>query len=169
FGLDTEHGLTEVLAGTEDLQKVIHKTEIPNLDLITCGSIPPNPSELLGSKKMEELLLELGKCYDRIIIDTPPVLAVTDAVILSAKVDGVILVVKAGEANRNAVLKTKELIESMKTSNLIGAILNMVETGKTSGYYYYYYHHYGKYDKYYGDKAKQHGKKEQTSTSASRA
>jgi len=158
FGLEIEHGLTEALVGTEKLESVIHKTDIPNLDLITCGSIPPNPSELLGSKKMDELIARLEEMYDRVIIDTPPVLAVTDAVVLSGKVDGSIVVVKAGEANRNAVIKTKELIESVKTSNLIGAILNMVETTKTSGYYYYYYHYYGKHDKYgkyYGESQEQ--------------
>jgi capsular exopolysaccharide synthesis family protein len=156
FNLDLEHGVTEVLAGREDVDSVIHKTDIPNLDIITCGSIPPNPSELLGSKKMDGLLAQLEERYDRIVIDTPPILAVTDAVVLSGKVDGSILVIRAGETNRNAVLKTKEIIETVQSSNLIGAVLNMVETGKTGGYY-YYYHYYGKYGKY-GDK-KAHKKK----------
>lgn len=155
FGLKMEHGLTDILAGTEKMTADVHKTEINNLDIITCGSIPPNPSELLGSKKMEEFLAELEKKYDRIIIDTPPVLAVTDAVVLAGKVDGVIIVVKAGETHRNAIQKAKELIESVKVSNLIGAILNMVESHKTSGYYYYYRQYYGKkYGKYYGDESK---------------
>jgi len=157
FGLEIGRGLTEILAETDELENVIHKTDIPNLDIITCGAIPPNPSELLGSKKMDGLLSTLEEMYDRIIIDTPPVLAVTDAVVLSGKVDGTIVVVRAGEANRNAVKKTKELLETVRTSYLLGAILNMVETTRTSGYYYYYYHHYGKYGKYgkyYGDPAK---------------
>ncbi|MCK4852234.1 MAG: polysaccharide biosynthesis tyrosine autokinase [Candidatus Omnitrophica bacterium] len=147
FGLKTEHGLTEVLAGTEALDTVIRGTDIENLDIITCGTIPPNPSELLGSKKMDELLEQLARKYDRIVIDSPPVLAVTDAVVLSGKVDGTIVVVKAGETNRNAVLKTKEILGSVGASNLIGVILNMVETGKAGGHY-YYYHYYGKYGKY---------------------
>lgn len=147
FGIKPEHGLTEALAGKEDLAGVIHKTKIPNLDIITCGVIPPNPSELLGSKKMDQLLEKLEEKYDRVIMDSPPVLAVTDAVVLSGKVDGTIVVVKAGETNRNAVSKVKEILESVKTANLIGVVLNMVEFGKTGGHY-YYYHYYGKHGKY---------------------
>lgn len=154
FGLGSEHGLTDILAGAEKVMSDVHKTEIPNLDIITCGSIPPNPSELLGSKKMEEFLADLEKKYDRIIFDTPPVLAVTDAVVLSGKVDGVVIVVKAGETHKNAILRAKELLESARASNILGAVLNMVEHGKTSGYYYYYRQYYGKkYGKYYGDKS----------------
>ncbi|MDD3089684.1 MAG: polysaccharide biosynthesis tyrosine autokinase [Candidatus Omnitrophica bacterium] len=152
FGRKIDHGLTDILAGNEELLTDVHKSDIPNLDIITCGSIPPNPSELLGSKKMEEFLAELGKKYDRIIIDTPPVLAVTDAVVLSGKVDGVVIVVRAGETHKNAILRSKELLDTVKTSNLLRAVLNMVEHGKTSGYYYYYRQYYGKkYGKYYGE------------------
>ncbi len=156
FDLNIGNGLTEVLAGKEEIDSVIHKTHIENLDLITCGSIPPNPSELLGSRRMDEFLQKVEERYDRIIIDSPPVLAVTDAVVLSGKVDGTIVVVKANETNRNAMLKTKEILESVQSSNLIGSILNMVETGKTGGYY--YYHYYGKYGKY----GQKHKKQEQT-------
>ncbi|MGB3057179.1 MAG: polysaccharide biosynthesis tyrosine autokinase, partial [Candidatus Omnitrophota bacterium] len=152
FNITSEHGMTEVLAGTEELDKVIRKTEIPNLEIITCGSLPPNPSELLGSKKMDDLLEELEKRYDRVIIDTPPVLAVTDAVVLSGKVDGTIVVVRAGETNRNAVLKTKEILTTVHSSNLIGVVLNMVETTKSGGHY-YYYHYYGKKYGHYGEKS----------------
>jgi len=151
FNITPGRGLTEVLAGGDDLDNVIRKTDIPNLDIMPCGSIPPNPSELLGSGKMDDLLRTLQEKYDRIILDTPPVLAVTDSVVLSAKMDGTILVVKAGETNRNAVLKTKEILETVsKSTSLIGVVLNMVESGRTGGYY-YYYHYYGKYGKY-GDK-----------------
>ncbi|MGB3112016.1 MAG: polysaccharide biosynthesis tyrosine autokinase [Candidatus Omnitrophota bacterium] len=158
FNITSEHGMTEVLAGTEELDKVIRKTEIPNLEIITCGSLPPNPSELLGSKKMDDLLEELEKRYDRVIIDTPPVLAVTDAVVLSGKVDGTIVVVRAGETNRNAVLKTKEILTTVHSSNLIGVVLNMVETTRSGGHY-YYYHYYGKKYGHYGEK--KHEKQEQ--------
>jgi polysaccharide biosynthesis transport protein len=148
FNFKKEHGLTEVLAGKERLDKSIHKTDIKDLDVIACGTIPPNPSELLGSSKMDWLLKELAGQYDRVIMDTPPVLAVTDAVVLCGKVDGMIIVVRAGETNRNALLKTKEILESAHASNLIGVILNMVETGKGGGHY-YYTQYYGKYGKYY--------------------
>ncbi|MFC1644111.1 polysaccharide biosynthesis tyrosine autokinase, partial [Candidatus Omnitrophota bacterium] len=159
FGIKSEHGLTELLVGKENFDTVVRRTDIENLDIVTCGAIPPNPSELLGSKKMNELLQTLEGRYDRIIIDSPPVLAVTDAVVLSGKVDGSIIVVRAGETNRNAVLKTREIMESLAASNVIGVILNMVETGKTGGHY-YYYHYYGKYGKYgHKDEKKQTSKK----------
>ena len=154
FNIGSEHGMTEALAGTESIGSVIRKTDKNNLNIITCGSIPPNPSELLGSKKMDELLKELEARYDRIVIDSPPVLAVTDAVVLSGKVDGVIIVVRANETNRNAVLKSKEILETVKTENLIGVVLNMVDTSRTGGHY-YYYHYYGKKYGHYGADKKQ--------------
>ncbi len=152
FDLNAEHGLSDILAGSDTLKTAIHSTEIKNLDIIACGSIPPNPSELLGSKKIEEFLGQLGERYDRVIIDPPPVMAVTDAVVLSGKVDGVILVIKAGHTHKNAILKSKEILESVKNSSILGGVLNMVETGKTGGDYYYYTQYYGKHHgKYYGD------------------
>ncbi len=147
FGVNKEHGLSEVLSGSEKCEAAILQTDIKNLEIITCGVIPPNPSELLGSAKMDNLLKELSEKYDRIIIDTPPVLAVTDAVVLSSKVDGAILVVRSGETNQNAAAKVKEIIQSVGGSKLLGCVLSMVETGKSGGSY-YYYHYYGKYGKY---------------------
>lgn len=149
FNIDPENGLTEILAGSVNIKDTIHKTEIENLDVIACGSIPPNPSELLGSMRMDEFLVTAGQKYDRIIIDTPPILAVTDAVILSGKVDGAILVVKAGDTNRNAALKTKEIIETVQTANIVGVVLNMVDVARSGGYY-YYHHYYGKKYGHYG-------------------
>ncbi len=148
FDIREKEGLTELLAGDKTIEEVVHKTDIENLTVVVCGAIPPNPSELLGSKKMDNLLKELEEKHDRIIIDTAPVLAVTDSVVLSSKVDGTIVVVKAGDTNRNAVLKTKEILQSVHSSNLIGVVLNMVNTTK-SGSHYYYYHYYGKYGEYY--------------------
>ena len=149
FDIHEKEGLTEILAGDKTSDEVAHKTEIENLSVIVCGAIPPNPSELLGSKKMDSLLKELEGKYDRIIIDTAPVLAVTDSVVLSSKVDGTIVVIRAGETNRNAVLKTKEVLQSVNTSNLIGVVLNMVDISK-NGRQHYYYNYYGKYSEYYG-------------------
>ena len=153
FNFSIEHGITEVLAKDEKLSSVIHKTDIKNLDLIACGAIPPNPSELLGSRKMRNLLKELETRYDRIIIDAPPTLAVTDPVVLAQMVDGTVLVVRAGETNRNAVLKAKEIIQAVKGSSLIGAVLAMVEQDKTGGHY-YYYRYYGKKYGHYGQEKK---------------
>lgn len=149
FKVQMEHGLTEVLAGDEKFEKAVHKTDIADLDVLACGTIPPNPSELLGSKRMNSFLEALEEKYDRIIIDTPPVLAVTDPVVLLNKVDAAILVVRAGETNRNAASKAKEILESVGSDNLIGGVLNMVEKGKTGGHY-YYYQYYGKKHGAYG-------------------
>ena len=140
FGISRAEGITEFLTGPGDnLNSYIHSTEIANLDLVTCGSIPPNPSELLGSKSMERLIGQLSEIYDRIIFDAPPVLAVTDAVILSTKVDGTIIIVKADETPRKAVLRTSELVASVG-SEIIGAVLNMARLEKHKGYYYYHYY-----------------------------
>lgn len=152
FNFGKEHGITEVLAGTETFDSVVHKTDIKGLDVAACGTIPPNPSELLGSVKMVELLKDLEKKYDRIVIDAPPALAVTDPVILSGMVDGTIIVVKANETNRHAVLKVKEMIDAVKSSHLIGAVLSMVETERTGGHYYYYRYYGKKYGHYGADK-----------------
>lgn len=149
FNFGKEHGLTEVLAGTEKFEAVVHRTDIKNLYVVACGTIPPNPSELLGSVKMLELINELEKKFDRIVIDAPPALAVTDPVILSGMADGTIIVVRAGETNRHAVLKTKEMIETVKSAHLIGAVLSMVETERSGGHY-YYYRYYGKKYGHYG-------------------
>lgn len=149
FDFGVEHGLSEILAGTEQFDNVVHETWVENLYLLASGRIPPNPSELLGSEKMRKLLGNIEKQYDRVIIDSPPILAVTDPVILSGLVDGVVIVVRAGNTNRNAVLKAKEMIEAVKSSNLLGAVLTMVET-KRSGGHYYYYRYYGKKYGHYG-------------------
>jgi polysaccharide biosynthesis transport protein len=149
FDFGIEYGVTEILVGSEDIDSVVHETWVENLYLLASGRIPPNPSELIGSTKMRELLAELEKSYDRIIIDSPPALAVTDSVILSGMVDGTIVVIKSGDTNRNAVLKTKEMIEEMKNANLIGAVLTMVDT-KNSGGHYYYHRYYGKKHGHYG-------------------
>jgi polysaccharide biosynthesis transport protein len=152
FGIKMQHGLSDILAGKDIFKDAVHKTDIQNLDIIACGSIPPNPSELLGSRKIQEFLAFLEEKYDRVIIDSSPVLAVTDSVVLSGKVDGVILVVKAGYTHKNAAIKVKEILETVKTASILGVVLNMVETGKSGGHYYYYSQYYGKHHgKYYGD------------------
>ncbi|MBF0522041.1 MAG: polysaccharide biosynthesis tyrosine autokinase [Candidatus Omnitrophica bacterium] len=146
FQVERAHGVTDFLAlGKGDLQSFIRKTSIPGLDLLTCGEIPPNPSELLGSKKMEEFIAKLASMYDRVIFDAPPILAATDAVVLSAKVDSTILVVKAGFTQCQAALRS---IHSLKAVNarLLGAVLNMVNPNDRSSAYYCYYYPYSQKD-----------------------
>ncbi len=140
FNLKRGNGVTEALSLQDiDLNTFIHKTDIPNLSVINCGAVPPNPSELLGSKKMEDLLEKLSGMYDRIILDTPPILAATDAVVLGAKADGVIFVVKAGSTAAPAAIRSLNYLSSVH-ANIFGTVLNMVRP-KEHGEYYYYYHY----------------------------
>lgn len=136
FRLDNLHGLSNILIGEETLEEGISTTDVTNLDIIPCGPIPPNPSELLGSRKMRTLLQEASLVYDLIIFDTPPVLAVTDAQILANIVDGSLMVVRSNNTENEAAIKAKEALEPAK-AKLLGAVLNDREK-KASNYYYYY-------------------------------
>lgn len=136
FRLDNLSGLSNILVGESTLAESTSKTDVDNLDIIACGPIPPNPSELLGSKKMQALLEEASQNYDVVIFDTPPVLAVTDAQILANIVDGSLLVVRSNNTENEDALKAKEALEPAK-AKLLGAILNDREK-KASNYHYYY-------------------------------
>ena len=124
----------------EALKKVIQPTSVEGLHVLTSGPIPPNPSELLGSAKMERALATVAEQYDYIIIDSPPVLAVTDASILSQRSDGVLLVADAGNTRRGPL---KQAVEQLLTGNvhLIGVVLNKLKPRSDSYYTYYYYRH----------------------------
>jgi capsular exopolysaccharide synthesis family protein len=121
---------------------VIH-TQVPGLDIIPSGPVPPNPSEMLGSHSMVKMLENLRDKYDHVIVDSPPITAVTDAVILSRMVDGVLVVVRAGETHREIVKNAIGLLKSAN-AHVLGAVLNGVDMGRDSYYYYqYYYYYYG--------------------------
>ncbi|WP_375346629.1 CpsD/CapB family tyrosine-protein kinase [Priestia megaterium] len=136
FRLENHIGLTNVLTRQSTLAQAVQESEIPHLSVLTSGPIPPNPSELLASAQMAELLKEMKKQFDMIIFDTPPILAVADAQILANQVDGTILVVSSGKTEKDAALKSKELLSNAK-GKLLGVVLNnrKVEDGN---YYYYY-------------------------------
>lgn len=135
FRVDNRRGLSSVLVGETTLEEALTKSDIPNLDILSSGPIPPNPSELLGSNKMRNLIEEAKAIYDLIIFDTPPVLAVTDAQILANIVDGSLLVVRSKQTDQDSALKAKEHLEPAQ-SKLLGVVLNDVE--KTKDQYYYY-------------------------------
>ena len=116
-----------------DLRKTISNSSVSNLDILTSGPIPPNPSELLNSKAIESVIYELKDIYDYIIFDTPPVLVVTDSQIVANKCDGVIMVVASGKTNKQSAVKAKELLEKAK-SHFLGVIVNGVES-INNGYY----------------------------------
>ncbi|TXL66759.1 CpsD/CapB family tyrosine-protein kinase [Cerasibacillus terrae] len=136
FRLDNLRGLSNVLVGENSLEQVVEFSGEENLDVISSGPIPPNPSELLASKKMQTFIEEAKENYDLVIFDTPPVLAVTDAQILANKVDGMLLVIRSGQTEKEAALKAKEALAPAH-AKLLGTVLNDRE--KQGNNYYYYY------------------------------
>lgn len=141
---DNKTGLTNILVEDKKIKEVMRRvTDIePNLYFISSGPIPPNPSELLGSNKMKEVLMELQNQADFIIFDSPPVIAVTDALVLANQVDGVVLVLDFGEVTREAAKQTKQLLEKVK-AKILGAVLNQIDMEKEGYSYPYYYYYYG--------------------------
>ena len=144
----TEHGLTDMIAnfGTNGTRIVVKRTKIENLDLIPCGKIPPNPSELLGSERTKMLLEALAKKYDKILIDSPPINVVTDPVILSQIAGGVIIIIRAGETRRDVVRRAKDQLRDVG-AHILGGVLNSVDVQKDNYYYYSYYHNYYYHEK----------------------
>jgi len=142
FEQNKDVGLTNVLLGNVSLEEAIHGLGVPNLSLLCCGTLPPNPSELLGSEAMRKLIERLKDHYDVILFDSPPVVAVTDAAVLSTQIDGTILIISSAETTRNAVNRAKSLLNNVKAL-ILGAVLNNVKIeGRYGSYYYYYYYHY---------------------------
>jgi len=141
FHLDNSRGFTNLLVDREaSLEDYIQPTMAPNLDVLSCGPIPPNPSELLASKRTLQLLEELKQRYQAVLIDSPPVVAVTDATILAAHVDAVILVVRSHATRIDMALHTRAQLEKAN-ARLLGVILNGVPMSGNDYYYYYYYGH----------------------------
>ncbi|MFA4915354.1 MAG: polysaccharide biosynthesis tyrosine autokinase [Syntrophales bacterium] len=161
---DNDKGLSTVLAGSCGINEAIIHTETSNIDIVPSGPIPPNPSDILGSQRMAQLIEQLRTQYERIIIDTPPVMAATDAVVLSKIVDGVILVIRAGETRRKIIENGLSQFQRIKAP-IFGAVLNGVEMERDR---YYYYHHYYYY--YYGEegesKKKTHHKRKASNHSS---
>jgi tyrosine-protein kinase Etk/Wzc len=142
FGLDKDNGLTSFLLNNLPFEKVLQKSMLENLSIVTSGIVPPNPSELLGSKAMEEFVEKLKNNFDVILFDSPPIIAVTDAAILCSRVDGVFLVVSAGSTNKDAIVRARSLLDNVN-ARVLGALLNNVEIGGAfSSSYYDYYHYY---------------------------
>jgi len=106
-------------------QSPLQDTGVPNLSVLTSGPLPPNPSELLGSRRMGEVLAQLKSQADIVLLDSPPIIAVADAAILASKVDGVILVVQAYKTRRDFARKAKAILEKAN-ANLLGVVLNNV-------------------------------------------
>ena len=139
FDEDNRVGLTNLLTNPEvGLEQVIKKTFIPNLYRLPIGPIPPNPSELLSSNRMNQIIEEMKTEFDLVVFDSPPLLPVTDAQILAAKVDGTIVVVPQGEVKKNELNQAAELLEKVN-ANVLGTVMNKVERESDNYYYYNYY------------------------------
>ncbi|MGZ5418687.1 MAG: polysaccharide biosynthesis tyrosine autokinase [Nocardioides sp.] len=142
FGLPNAYGLTNLLRTVEQpLDSVAQTTPEPNLTIITTGALPPNPAELLGSRRMKEVLQRLKEEADVIVVDSPPLQLVTDAAILGAELDGTLLVVDAARTRKGAVRQATEALERVG-AKLLGAVVNRL-SDRAGGYYYYQY--YGDY------------------------
>lgn len=138
FNLSNKKGLTDILvSGYDNYKEFIQGTEIDNLDIITSGPIPPNPSELLGSHSMKNFLEAVKNEYDVILIDSPPAGTITDAAVLSTIADGVMLLVSSGKASIESVKRAQESLQKVN-ANIIGAILNNVRIDNNDYYYKYY-------------------------------
>jgi capsular exopolysaccharide synthesis family protein len=131
-------GLTNLLTNQLSIREVLQETFIPNLTVISSGPIPPNPSEILASKKMVTVLDELKEQFDIILIDAPPAIAVTDSQIIATRVDGVILVVDSDKVKRDVALKAKQNLDNVR-ARILGVVLNNVDRKNKEAYYYYYY------------------------------
>jgi succinoglycan biosynthesis transport protein ExoP len=171
LGMGPRSGLSNVLTGTVKLDKAIAPTSIlPNLFVLPAGTPPPDPAELLASTEMRDLLTELREQYDHIVVDTPPSLSVTDAVVLSPRADAVILVIRAEKTTKQSLRRARELLAQVN-AKVIGVLLNAVDLSSPD--YYYYYEYQGKYAQYYqnarasGDDEDEDGDLEETAAPSS--
>lgn len=139
FGFGNKNGLTNFLVNhdeNKDYKECIRTCDIANLDIMTCGTIPPNPSELLESNSMKQFIQSVRGEYDMVFLDAPPVGSVTDAAIISTFVDGTILVASSGNVEIEALKRAKELLNKVN-AHIIGVVLNKINK-KANGNYYYY-------------------------------
>ena len=147
FSTEKENGSSDYLIDPDiQLDMIVKPSGILNLDLITSGFVPPNPSELISSPRMEQMIAELKQNYDFILFDTPPIIAVTDALILTKKVDMTFIVVRIDYTEKGIIKRTKELIDNV-AGTIDGIIINGINAqkyySKQSYYYYYYFYYYG--------------------------
>jgi succinoglycan biosynthesis transport protein ExoP len=145
FGLSADVGLTSVLLDEKRLGEALKATQVPDLTVLPCGPMPPNPAELLHTERFRKLVVELSRRYDRILFDSPPVAAVTDAMILAGEVDGVVLLVKAAHTSRDSVVRARRALTDVQ-ARIVGAVLNAVDLkSRGAGYSYADYAQYSHY------------------------
>jgi succinoglycan biosynthesis transport protein ExoP len=166
--VDGKHaGLSSYLAGVSSLDLItVPHPAISNLDAIPTGPIPPNPADLLSSRRLTELIAELRTRYKFVVIDSPPIMAATDAVILSVLVDGVLMVVRSGETPKEAFTRTRDLLVGVKC-HMLGVVLNAVDASSPDYYYSYRYYpySYGGYGRDEDTRKSRRARREEASTS----
>lgn len=138
FQMPNKIGLSNLLLNKGRLQDSVKRSGVPGLDLLLCGQIPPNPAELLSTTKLDELLDEMKSKYDIIIIDSPPLLSVTDSKILANKCDATVLVVNTGKSEKESVVKARDALVTSKAF-IMGVVMNNYQVTKDN----YYYQNYG--------------------------
>jgi capsular exopolysaccharide synthesis family protein len=144
FNVKREPGFTDLFIANPDFERCIHKDIKPNLSLLSAGIFTPNPAELLGSHKLEQLLSWFRENYDMIFFDTPPIVAVTDATLLGKKIDGMLIVAKSHHIDREILLRAVNTLRNVGV-RVVGAVLNDINLShrySSYGYYKYYYHYY---------------------------
>ncbi|HMS42752.1 MAG TPA: CpsD/CapB family tyrosine-protein kinase, partial [Pyrinomonadaceae bacterium] len=147
FGFSNTHGLTNYLSGEKNPDNLLKPfPELPKLQVITSGPIPPNPAELLSSNEMKNLLTFLKTNYKHVIIDSPPAISFTDAAILSTLVDGVVLVARAGKSSIHLIRRFKQRLGNIG-ARIYGVVLNGIKSSSVEyGYYGYSYNYYAPND-----------------------
>jgi capsular exopolysaccharide synthesis family protein len=150
FAVPNQVGVSTLILGNSTIDEAIKHTDIPNLDVLPCGPVPPNPSELLHTKRFAQVLKDCRNRYERIILDSPPTSAVTDPAVLGNLADGVILIVKGASTTREAAAHARRQLISAK-NRLLGVIVNEIDFSNPGyGYHYYYYRKYSRYGYTYG-------------------
>jgi non-specific protein-tyrosine kinase len=132
FDLPNERGLTSLILTQEGVKPYLQRNEKTGLDVLTSGPLPPNPAEILGSKRMEGIIRELRDAADYVLFDVPPILSVTDAAVLARKVDGTILVLSAGKAKRDDAKRAKRTLEEL-SSHFLGVVVNNIKLDRNGG------------------------------------
>src|SRR5581483_5867734 len=165
LGMGPRTSLSNVLTGSATLQQAIVRSPIlPNLFVLSAGTPPPNPAELLASTNMRDVLAELKDQYDHIVIDTPPTLSVTDAVVMSTRADAVVLVIRSGQTTKQALRRSRDILIQVN-ARIAGVLLNAVDLSSPD--YYYYYEYQGKYGhRYYQEDEPDDAMQKATSTGA---
>lgn len=164
FAIDNGVGLSSIIAGTCELDAAVQKTDVDNLFVLPCGPLPPNPAELLHTRRFQQLIAEVGAKFDRILFDSPPAGVVTDAIILSNELDGTLFVVKAHKTEKPAVERALHALREAG-AKMIGAVLNNLSSARDRSYYGDGYYQYGSYAQAGG--AARSGQREKTASPTS--